>query len=178
MNFQGRSSTALRCVAAVASLAFVAGCSPSDVDWSSPSVGRDSDGTLYLIGAPCSSNDLTALSIVEASTERPVLRIEFAEPTMAWDVIIPLDPLDVDDMDVAALDEAVFDEAMSSTGDEFEIVSEIRSRIDGSERREVTPFRPGLLPNNAATDYDEIIDDPAGVGCPRGGQPWGDVFSG
>jgi hypothetical protein len=47
----------------------------------------------------------------------------------------------------------------------------------GGTERFLTTFRPGLLPRNAAFDFDEIIEDPAAYSCPRGdAKPWRDVF--
>ena len=165
---------------ALAAAGALAGCSSTDVDWTSPSVGRADDGALFLLGAPCSSTDLTALSIVDTADDRPVLRLEFGEPVMAWDVVVGLDPIVVDrpGVETAVLDEVGLAAAVASDGGAFEIVSETRARVDGSTSRAVAPFGPASLPAGAATDFDVIVADAADVSCPRGpGRPWADVFS-
>lgn len=179
MKRPGRPPTSLLIALAVTG-GVANGCSSTDVDWSGPSVGRADDGSLFLLGAPCSSTDLASLSIVDASNDRPVLRIEFDEPVMAWDVVVGLDPVDVDQpgFDVTALDGVGLAAAVASEGGEYAIVSEQRARVDGSTSQSVTPFGPAALPEGSATDFDVIVDDAAEVSCPRGpGRPWADVFN-
>lgn len=169
--------------AVLAGLSIMAGCSSPTINGQVPSLGRDGDGALYLIGRPCESVDLTALAIVEVASggaETPVLRIEFEQPTSAWDVIIPLDPLDVDQSGfvLETFDEAGLATALANTGDGYRVLSETLS-ADGSSGRSLDPFRPGALSANAAFDYEDMIENPADYGCPRGkGKPWADAFDG
>jgi hypothetical protein len=151
------------------------------LDGTSPGVGRDANGDLTLIAEPCSSTDLTALAIVEIGDdggEDPVLRLEFDPPMNAWDVIVLLDPLDLDQpgFAVEVLDEDALAAALENTGESYQVLTELRFRTDGSTERYLTPFTPGLLSNNQAFDFDELIEDPASYECPRGGKPWREAF--
>jgi len=112
-----------------------------------PSIGRDADGDLILIGIPCSGLALDAISIVSVSedgSEEPVLRIGLEPPMDARAVVVPLDPLDLDrpGFEVEVFDEAGFAEALEATGDDYQILIESSDGIDGSNVRSVIALSP------------------------------------
>jgi hypothetical protein len=161
----------------------VAACeSGPTLDGYDAGLGRSPDGDLMLIGGPCSSEKVTALAIVEVGddgAEDPVIRIELDRPTNAWDVVVPLDPLDLDQpgMVVALFDEDRYSLALDSTDGSFQVLTETVFLPDGSTDRFLVPFTPGLLGANEAFDFDVLIEDATTYSCARGdSKPWRDAF--
>jgi hypothetical protein len=119
----GTESSPLRRSGALAAIAILGAVSSScesgpTLYGNLPSVGRDEQGALTLIGIPCSGEVMTAVAIVavdEDGSETPALRLGLEPPMDAWDVVVPLDPLELDRPEyiVEVFDEDLFADSLA-----------------------------------------------------------------